>query len=334
MYNNIKKDRDSSFDFIKGILIFLVVWGHSIQFIANDFYQYNPIYIWIYSFHMPLFVFISGYFSINGIKLSFREFVLQKVRRLLIPAILWTLIFFGVKVIFGQISITSLWGGVQELYNSARNAWFLYCLFALNIMARLVYMSPHKVALTLFILLIGYISNPYQPVDVLKHFQIFRQWPLFMLGLFSRDFECMKYFTLSKNNKRSIIIFILMAGIYIIWFYFAAFKHQYLFSEEHYIIRGIILVLASIIFFNVFKMLYEISSQKHLALPFICLGKNTLGIYMSNYIVIRILIFLVGNGFSEIVVFGLSIAITLICFIITKVLRLFTVSRKYLLGEK
>jgi fucose 4-O-acetylase-like acetyltransferase len=59
------KKHDPYFDNIKLLLIFLVVFGHIIENkIAVD-PIYRNIYIMIYSFHMPLFVFISGYFSKN-----------------------------------------------------------------------------------------------------------------------------------------------------------------------------------------------------------------------------------------------------------------------------
>ncbi len=47
---------------IKSILIILVVIGHLIQYtIDKDFYINNYFYQLIYSFHMPAFMFISGY---------------------------------------------------------------------------------------------------------------------------------------------------------------------------------------------------------------------------------------------------------------------------------
>lgn len=54
--------REKHIDIIKGIAIFLVLWGHCIQSIAGDegFFSNWVIRI-IYSFHMPLFMVMSGY---------------------------------------------------------------------------------------------------------------------------------------------------------------------------------------------------------------------------------------------------------------------------------
>lgn len=65
---SLKKQRIALFDNLKAILILLVVMGHMIDLSAykSDFIRF--IYFFIYYFHMPLFIFIVGYFSKNTIK--------------------------------------------------------------------------------------------------------------------------------------------------------------------------------------------------------------------------------------------------------------------------
>lgn len=53
-------DRDIKLSNVKGLLIFLVVFGHLLEPYQE---YYKVIYLFIYSFHMPLFVLISGYFA-------------------------------------------------------------------------------------------------------------------------------------------------------------------------------------------------------------------------------------------------------------------------------
>ncbi|RZN54921.1 hypothetical protein D9736_04020 [Escherichia sp. E10V10] len=55
--------RNSIIDSMKGLAIIFVVWGHSIQFVKKDSLNFfdNPLFITIYSFHMPFFMLLSGY---------------------------------------------------------------------------------------------------------------------------------------------------------------------------------------------------------------------------------------------------------------------------------
>lgn len=52
-------------DSLKAILILLVILGHAVQFNTEE-YETNPLFQFIYSFHMPLFLFISGYLTCRG----------------------------------------------------------------------------------------------------------------------------------------------------------------------------------------------------------------------------------------------------------------------------
>ncbi len=61
-------ERDYYFDNIKFVLIMLVVIGHIIGPVNPIVPAYKAIYVFIYLFHMPLFAFISGYFTSKKIK--------------------------------------------------------------------------------------------------------------------------------------------------------------------------------------------------------------------------------------------------------------------------
>lgn len=53
-------EKDIKISNLKGLLIFLVVFGHLIE-VYKDTFHY--LYVFIYSFHMPLFILISGYLA-------------------------------------------------------------------------------------------------------------------------------------------------------------------------------------------------------------------------------------------------------------------------------
>lgn len=68
----IDKTRDFRFDFLKGILIFLVVLGHLIgEYKDNE--VISLVWRCIYLFHMPAFAFVSGYFFNQKDEKSFKR---------------------------------------------------------------------------------------------------------------------------------------------------------------------------------------------------------------------------------------------------------------------
>ncbi|MBE5939990.1 MAG: hypothetical protein E7266_06285 [Lachnospiraceae bacterium] len=62
----IIKKRDAYFCNLKAVLILLVVYGHLIEPEMGKFDIVMALYKFIYMVHMPLFVFLSGYFTVNG----------------------------------------------------------------------------------------------------------------------------------------------------------------------------------------------------------------------------------------------------------------------------
>lgn len=57
------KKRIDDFDFIKGVLIIFVIWGHCCMCLSGPDYEKNALTTYIRLFQMPLFIFISGYFQ-------------------------------------------------------------------------------------------------------------------------------------------------------------------------------------------------------------------------------------------------------------------------------
>ncbi|MBR1769461.1 MAG: acyltransferase family protein, partial [Bacteroidales bacterium] len=55
--------RDTRFDTLKGFLILSVVFGHFFLYDQTHSVVSESITNFFYTFHMPLFVFLSGYFT-------------------------------------------------------------------------------------------------------------------------------------------------------------------------------------------------------------------------------------------------------------------------------
>ncbi|WP_326900964.1 acyltransferase family protein [Kosakonia cowanii] len=119
-----KTDRNTLIDSLKGFAIFLVCWGHSIQFLKKDLNSFfdNPVFILIYSFHMPLFMMISGYLFFYSIKKNSLIWVASKrLLQLIIPSVSWFI--FESLVIGRDINIPNV------KYGAVFPFWFLSALF-------------------------------------------------------------------------------------------------------------------------------------------------------------------------------------------------------------
>jgi fucose 4-O-acetylase-like acetyltransferase len=130
------RQRLTYIDHLKGISILLVVVGHFIQYNTSDSKD-SGLFNFIYSFHMPLFMFISGYIGYITINTSifknYINFILKKGRALLIPFFAWPLIvdslFFNPNLHF------DLYGRFRDLlYDPRTGLWFLWYLFFLTIL--------------------------------------------------------------------------------------------------------------------------------------------------------------------------------------------------------
>ena len=81
-----ERQRNVYLDLVKGIAVCLVVLGHCIQFgsgakyLETGAFFENTIFRVIYSFHMPVFMMISGYlFSYSIRKYSFVELIKTRI---------------------------------------------------------------------------------------------------------------------------------------------------------------------------------------------------------------------------------------------------------------
>ena len=120
------KERLEYIDALKGFAILLVVMGHVIPWSFQSFEDVklispSPVVLWkiIYSFHMPLFMFISGFLFGQSHFNSFKEYALKiwkKTKMLLVPYIACSILVF-------------MWRGGREW-----TYWYLLTLLQLLIM--------------------------------------------------------------------------------------------------------------------------------------------------------------------------------------------------------
>ena len=80
-----KSKRIVYIDVVKFLAIWMVCIGHSYPMI--DMSYHSILYNCIYSFHMPLFMMLCGFFSLSSFDRPFVKFLKQKTIQLLFPVI-------------------------------------------------------------------------------------------------------------------------------------------------------------------------------------------------------------------------------------------------------
>ena len=117
------REREKWVDAVKRFAIYLVILGHSIQYATSQDYNYagNTFFQIIYSFHMPLFMMMSGYlFAYSMNKYSIKNGVFAKVRGILIPCISWGIITYLIDLILYRNQKIGIAAALDYTYFSHR----------------------------------------------------------------------------------------------------------------------------------------------------------------------------------------------------------------------
>ena len=127
-------------DIVKGFAIFLMLWGHCIQYCAlNDFdFFENPVFKFIYSFHMPLFMLISGYlFAFSCKKRELRTLLIHRTQSLLQPIVFCTIINYIMTNVIAKRHFSNLLNA--RWLSNIGSLWFLWSILAASIIVGFAY---------------------------------------------------------------------------------------------------------------------------------------------------------------------------------------------------
>lgn len=197
--------RFTDIDIAKGICILLVVIGHYAP--DNSPEWYLTLIKVIYCFHMPLFMYTSGFvFHATQKPVKYRYFILKKAKRLMIPYVLvsWLIIcikLFAEKGMYVEnpVSFSSFY---EILYYPSAGyfLWFVYVLFLIFLIIPF-FNTPNKINLLLLLSLIWMIL-PIPTTDLFCLAQMKSHLFYFVLGCFVNQQQTLRF----KLEKMSIYI--------------------------------------------------------------------------------------------------------------------------------
>jgi len=277
-------NRMSYIDALKGWTIFLMILGHCIQFLNRDYnFLDNKVFSVIYSFHMPIFFFLSGIFFKNSLKQTTLKFLLKKFLQLILPCLVWVILFFLIKY-FSHPNDDLISGlDFKIFYPSALPFWFLVELFKSYILMFFLFkLLKNQTIIYILALIIVFIisSASYQRFLL----------PFFIIGIISKD----NISYLEKNLKSILVIsgtlfFILLIfwkSVYTIYFtdfppLFSIYTFKFSFVKyDIAIFRFVIGLVGCYFWFLLFKYLSSRNIFPTIMNWFTKIGRETLGIYI------------------------------------------------------
>ncbi|MFF3907084.1 acyltransferase family protein [Streptomyces sp. NPDC001848] len=168
------KQRDAFFDNAKYLAIVLVAMGHSWEPLKGDSRSLQAAYMFVYAFHMPAFILISGYFS-RGFDMRPR-----RLKRLVTGVVVPYVVFEAAYVLFKRAV-----GGGPDLAISLLDpwylTWFLCALFVWRLTTPIWKLVRHPVPLAVVVAMLASVSP--EIGDDLDLQRVLQFLPFFVIGL-------------------------------------------------------------------------------------------------------------------------------------------------------
>lgn len=203
--------RDYYFDNAKAILIILVVVGHIIELWIDKISFLRSVWVFIYVFHMPVFAFISGYFSKRLDVLSRKE-------------IKYLILFIAATVCYWPLSH---YGLIHNLITPYYALWFMVSLACWSVMLQFFVKFKHPIIASFLIAIVaGYIGFIGPLLSMSRTITFF---PFFLLGYYASKEQCQLFKPKSATLVSALafaIILLLGSSINYAWLW-GAFPYEY-----------------------------------------------------------------------------------------------------------
>ncbi len=329
---------------MKGVTIFLVVFGHCMQYENGRDFAYTGafleyvLYKMIYSFHMPLFALVSGYLFFWSVSSrSPREVLIRQAKNLILPAVSWSVMLRAAGTVFhiyrgdfAGISTT-----LMKIYTGIFGLWFLWAMLFSSVIVILVKTklcdSLKVYALILAVLL-------FMPVSSLYVFT----YPYFVAGYIWHREHMDEKFALSDNK-------LLCVGIILVWCIMLLFYDK----SSYVYITGIRLIkyrngagefVPSQLWTDIFRWLIGFAGCGAVLIllklvkpiKFIAaLGVKSLGIYITSGYVTKAVLLAVPIADNEYIIrFIQAVIITAICYVLSEAISRVKILNKIFFGGR
>lgn len=283
--------RVDEYDFVKGLLIIFVIWGHVCMYTTPNNYDGNSLTHIIRLFQMPLFIMISGMFYKpifdlkTGIEKSIKIF-----KHIAFPLIFWVIFTSITQFVIKPIPL-SIRDILFELRGSLSIYWYFVCLLFcmyFTMMLTIVFKTRKY-------LWGGVISLLFIPINI-YNFQFL--YLFFVLGISIAEYKLViidKWKKINWIKKLLLLLTIVVVSQYYptsLTFYSAPnyilgkitlsiIHQQYMVPSVVFItVRYLIYIISTIIWLLLFCELFQ--KLRKISRPIVFLGKETLFLFVSH----------------------------------------------------
>jgi len=201
-------------DNIKFLLIVLVVVGHFADRFTEVSNTFRSLFLFIYAFHMPLFMFVSGLFHTD--------------RHILSKCVYYTSVGFVVKILIALATRCSGGDLFFSLLSDDGIPWFMFALAGYITVTYILRNQNKKYILLAFVVLALFVGYDHSVGDYLYLSRFIVFYPFYLLG------NILKSPGIISFKNRYHFLWIPSAGIILAWV-FLCLRHL----DSFYIFRGL-----------------------------------------------------------------------------------------------
>lgn len=319
-------------DGLKLFTIFLVILGHVVLCYRAEpnlsTALEEPLYLYIYAFHMPLFMTISGYFSSN--LLEGKGDIKKRFDTLIVPCITLFFIFMFMRVttqnmwylksLFACYTIVYLWFRAKLPWGGV----FLLCFMGFPIICKIPYIAAYKIDFMLPFFVLGMHIRKHD--EWITNKNLFLLWFLLFIAamyIWKKDYiwyvSQSSWFPIKEMVQTRSLIF-----------------SSYAFFNA--IIRYLTGIVSSLFMMSCFYRLYCLKTIRRRLEKIAVFGRYSLHIYIIQTFLVEINLLkiklpLENHALYNVYSIAVSVLILILCILIAKVLEKNKYCNRYLFGR-
>ncbi len=257
--------RNGKIDFLKGILIWSVVFGHCINSLLQGTGYHNELHVALRTFDMPMFMLISGFLLQGSLKRhNVWQLLANRTTGIVIPALLWI--------------------GVSIVICHPNNYYFLWAIYGSTVTMVIIQKTLNNKLLqiiSVIIITIGLHTTNVRLMNI-----------PFLLPFFAVGYYLPKLETNNKIGLTTSLLFIAMLFFwktdYTIWNIGANIFHEPSKMIPIISFRFIIGLIGIIAVTWLLSKIYDKTTNGPLTQTITGIGRETLSIYLIQYIIVEV----------------------------------------------